>query len=1853
MTADPVQNREEEQVSGSTDAADSAAAASQGGGTSGQPGSRSVLALAFKGVYRAVRLITLLVVCLLGLVFALVWWLTQTDRGHAQLVRYVEDYVSDTILTGELRIGRLDGPVFGALLLTDVELTDGLGTTAISIDSIALRYDLLALLQLRVSVELLAVTGADVRAFITPDGGLNLANLVLPSDKVPEPATSTIQVDIEGISLSSSSFVMRDLRNDGARLVQVEELGVLGEFHLNPDFSMEVAVEELSSRVAPPIALDSRFPVVLRGITAALAGPSIEASLATVEIGRTGMEQLALHVDLDPLGEQLFEFLEADLPVVHIDPEEANALVPGLNLLQPVDVRTFIEGTPADLLVRLEADAKGNPARLAFAFDITDPAVPAYEGRVEVVRFHPHQVIDLQGLTADVSALLTVRGRGITPQDARAGLRLDVGPSTVMGYGIEYAWLTAHATYGEFVLDSLDAAGLGARLRANAEGNLDGSVGLDVLLEAPDLGLVSASVPQAGALAGSVFADVHVRGTVPVSEAQQIAALPPFEMLQQLLQTLQIDGGVDVENLEVAGISIGGLTLDATSPQGEVPRVNATINVVDASLGPALGADSIRVQSELRTDRAVVDLTMSHAATRRSADIGLSADWAGNRARVRVSRLQAAQEPMRVRLENAPTVTLTVDDAWALQEIELSDTALRLVNAAVDLSGWYAMDGRFRAAVRTEPIDLEAVNSVFQLLPELTGQASLTASATGSLSQPLVRLNMAAANVSSGPVEDFDGTLNVSVGARDVSVDGQMRLADRPLARIETFAGGFPVSINLETGSYRFDEEREFGIRAQMFPVEVAPFASRLQALASYRPRGQVSGSFEMTGTIADPNVRGDVELAQGGISLSLPVSAPEAPVGSKPQMQLIQLEGIEFIGATEYAYFTRPEADWFDFVEDLAPDSMVPRMALREGSSIAGCPVHPLTSRADTERQELARTGREGSAGLRAAVWLDWRGCPLSTFDMFVDADLRPMFDDPGALVLWLKHIAGEPLRNSERARAERMGQWIDALALELHGDVGPVAASALPDALLTLTGATDFIGSGRVDISATRLQGTAQMAAAVDHVVVEGIPAVTSVAVVRLDEEGFRAETTVGIGETVLARTLASLPPFVPIPPDEADSLVGPGDGLVRFTANYPTTFPQVMAGQADLNQPLSARLHVIRVPILPWMDALGLTSLPNSNSQSGDPLAMVREAALRGYVDVTGTASEPSVFGRLALRGVYVDEEEEVAAGLEFSHVSNTLQSTAFIQNRQRSLLDAQVDLTLPVDFRNRLPDAAQWFGDVGLAARLDVDQANLRSLLPTSIVGTWLDEVSGMVTTHINIGRTIANPSVDGTMLLEGGRLGIIPLGRRFDRIDADVTFSNERIEIATFNVRDSTGQVTVEGHLGMDALLPRDVDLTVGLNNFLVADMSGMGIYVTGDVEMQGETSDQIFAPTITLRDLQVDATSTSSSNVYGPTAPPSTILWIDEDVAADQVGQRDPVMLNASGSTELSIPLRADIRIVTAGRNRLRHSLADAQFEIDLVTRLRGTSYALRGTVRVPSGQVSVAGKQFDITRGFVTFNGQPDSANPVIDFRAQHTLASDVAARLEPASSGEANVTVVVDGTVEDMFASGSDAIRLQSDPQLSQEDILFVLLTGRPRDSESEVEGDQQALATASSLAAGLLADQLLSASGIPIDTIRIDGDAQSGQAFARVEGGKYIGDNLYVGATYINSTDVRENDFELSLEWIIKRFGSASVRAEMRGGNRGNGGLELLYNLTRPGRRRVDVPPPVMAPDADATGPAMMRMMVPDAEPEGSGEPSTEVDESWDTFGADSDSESDGPASQAPTPESEEGSGAGVAP
>ena len=1753
---------------------------------------RSMVGFVLALTWQMVRATLFVVVIVLLVVVIALVWLTQTTSGRAFVAQTLNDSLSGAVMVDQLRIGRIDGPILGSLSLHDVVIRDAQGRSAIEIDEIAVRYDLLPLIQLRVVVPELSVEGVRVAAHITPSGGFNLAALTVPSDSTePAQGGSGVHVELQSIRIRDGSFVIRDDRSDGARLVQLVGLSVDGRFGLQQSGEMDAALTRVQMLLSPPVALDLQLPVALNELQLRLSGPQIQVQLGELTAGNTGLTGLSATVELDPQGTSMFRMLEARLPEVHLDPEEANRFVEGLNLLQPLDIRTTLSGPPQELGMRMRVQAGENEARLAFVLDITDPAVPGYSGSVEMVRFQPHEIVDLMGFKVDLSALLNVRGRGITPQDARARLMLDVGPSRLNSYGLEYAWVTAHATYGEFVLDSLELAGMGAWLRMAAEGDLDGRVSLEVDGSVEELSSLVQLVPDFPEVTGAVDMDVQIQGALPVNELTTIAELPLFELVERTLQELTINGHVGVRGLRAMEMGLDALDLEMVSPRGDRPRIDALVRASGLSAG-AERLDTLSMSATVEPDRGTLRLSAAGSRTQRSLDTELSAQWSADEVVVSLTRLLASELGYDLRLLNQPTARVRLSPEMAPVEASLTSTQLSIEGANLTLSGDWGEDGRIAAQVESEPVDLAILNEVLVLPELLSGMVSGRASLQGTLARPRVEADVTASGVSFGPLLDLDASLQTQLTSQGLALSVHAAVQNRPLLAVQTGEAGVPLLVNLESGVYRLDSGRPLSIQGEVFSVDVAPFLERLEATREYAVIGNAGASFALSGTLEEPRFAVDVVLEDLGFTYGILQAAGLAASDAAPT----RLSDISMVIASEYSLNPQNRDEWQEYVRGLAPDGMASRETVLSGSSVAGCAATLLQSQVEQGQQDeerarsmwRTRSTSVQSPGLRAALWMDWQGCPLVRSNLFVDADLRPVMDDPESALHWLSRTSGQTLSGPPDQAADRFQRWLDDVMLELVAHAGPLDSQALPAELVAASGLVSGVLELDLRSSAALSGGVVVGSLAVERLKLPELPAVSSITSVRLDESGLMVDAMALAGGTEGASPMMAFPTF------EARDLGAlraqlPADAAAaQLSAGWNVTLNEVLRGNLNLEAPLQARAQLIRVPMAELAQELGLDLSALSLAGHDDPLWLLRDTDATGFVDVTGTVREPELFARLAMRGLRTSVDDTSDLGVELhlaqdvagsAGVSVDMMSmTMFMQNRTRGLLDGTLALELPDEWMDLLADPGALLRQSRVEGDVTAVRTSLRELLPPVLVGAWLDEVGGMLDMNMHVEGPVLAPLVSGSMSLSNARMGVIPLGRRLNDMDMTVQLDGERIVLERFHLRDSTGTADATGAIELDGLLPRTLNLETRLDSFLMADPSGNGVFVSGDILMDGATVDDLLTLNVTLDSLVVDVPDTAGSTSYGATAPPSTILYVNEDVAADQVGQQNPQLLATDEAAAITVPLQADVNIRTRGRNEVHQSLADLIFEIDMQARIRGLSYSLRGSVRVPEGTVKVAGKQFTLERGFVTFDGTVDTVNPVVDVRAVHYLSSDVAARLEPASGGEANVSVVIDGKLEELFASDSGAIRLQSDPQMSQEDIIFVLLTGRPRDASSEVEGDQQALATASSLAAGLLADRLLSETGIPIDTIRIDGDAQSGQAFARVEGGKYITEDVYVSGTYINSQDPRENDFEFALEWIILRLGSASMRTEIRAGNKGNGGLELLWNLTRPGRSRV---------------------------------------------------------------------------
>ncbi|HWN67900.1 MAG TPA: translocation/assembly module TamB domain-containing protein [Haliangium sp.] len=117
-----------------------------------------------------------------------------SDPGRAWLRDKVVAAL-DSVLAGQIFIGRLEGNVFDRFSLLDVEVRDDLGEVAIRVDEMILDTDLWELAQQRVAVDEVILERLQIMARVRADGSLNLTHVIEPQPESEEVSPWIVSLD--------------------------------------------------------------------------------------------------------------------------------------------------------------------------------------------------------------------------------------------------------------------------------------------------------------------------------------------------------------------------------------------------------------------------------------------------------------------------------------------------------------------------------------------------------------------------------------------------------------------------------------------------------------------------------------------------------------------------------------------------------------------------------------------------------------------------------------------------------------------------------------------------------------------------------------------------------------------------------------------------------------------------------------------------------------------------------------------------------------------------------------------------------------------------------------------------------------------------------------------------------------------------------------------------------------------------------------------------------------------------------------------------------------------------------------------------------------------------------------------------------------------------------------------------------------------------------------------------------------------------------------------------------------------------------------------------------------------------
>lgn len=1620
----------------------------------------------------------LALILVVGLAIA---WVTQTGHGRKFLLAQISDILSESVFTGTVKARRIDGPIFGEFILRDVTLTDDEEREAAFIEEAYVRYTFTQLLRRRLIITRLDIDGVSVSGRIREDGSLNLTKLFVPGDPDKVPPEQGFAVAIQRLTLAGTTIQIMDERVNEL-VIAFRDPHMVADFDMDGRGQMHAGISELASSISFGLALGREFSARIDDLSVDLDPKEIFFAAERLSIGETGLFGFDGKILRTTEIGTPFEHFEARMPQLVFSPEEMMAFVPSLPLATTLTIDATIEGPPEDVVLRAGLSGADQGATAEVKLDLSNEEDIGLRGTLLVEAFKPELWLALPGVTGDVNAEILFSVQGLTPQRLRAGLEVNITPSTLLGYKLDSGLMRLGFAQNVATLDALSFQAGTAALRGSGSVALSGDVDLHVELDAPNLADLATSAPNAPDLQGRLFAEVRAKGEVPFEELNGDALKSVDGIIEHVVRHLDILATVDASRVRVDTLMVGDADIQLQGARGDrlsldlegvmEDLVSGSTTVDFANVSAAVDGDQLRLQGSARA---------------MDTDLALRADgsWSMRQLRLRIQELAVAHESVEGQLQSPARLEVDLSETGALTQVRLDafdfkgpGTVLRIDEAR------YNSNGSISGLVTAEVSEIEELlNIVGQEDLRASGAVWLDGRVEGTLSRPRYDINLRTEAVRALDIGPVSGALSLAQLSSHMTVHGLLCLGDEPAdspkppvdcegrqTLLDARDLVLPILPGFSSVGVRFDEKGVLGGYAEIGPLDIRKVAAEVEAAAAYRPRGDVGLQLFLDGTFLQPNVAAILTLEDFWVDIPMGEGKPAVEFGPVRTVMNLKVED---------------EGDTFSVA--------------RWGLGGNGLQVDGKTwLRAHGDVRAPARAFLLGELSFAELAQQTW-GVPIS-----LEVPNRPLSDLPAGLLPKELDPDGSVYMSLDMTRTEEFTGakfWFNATDI-VWDDVGPLQF------FVSAVSSNDTSVVVNVESLETEVRAT--------------LDATLMVSLLDLIRRGVQPEDRIAARLHIPSMALAELP-----------------SGAVRAQVE------EILNAGRELSSP-----------------------------------------KLTGYVDVFHTLGDAHATGRFQLNEIKTATGSITEAGFEFIFAPSSLMGfsggdlprlqamltvcgpddSCALQLHAAAVLGVQSGAFLFSDERTR-NRAMEKIRTTPYAATLRAEDAPLAALAPSWLLTDLATNLDGILNADLRVEGTLDHvPEVKGFLDIKNGRGEIIPLARRLDDFDLRLLASPQTIRLEHFSLSDGVGSIQGVGEIALTHGLPSKATLQFDFERFLLADASGVGVFLTAGVPVEAGIRREGMDVEVRLDDAEVYVPDSATAGATGgPTTLPENVLFLGEGQTLKQYvdeTERRAVEEKAAGRLQnVSIPIH--VHVYSREDVRVRQRFADLRLGVDMNLRLKDGEILTSGGVTVSEGYAQVFGKRFDVTLGRVLFDGGGDGPfDPRLRVTAVHRLPRKTASLLAPPSGQFAAVSVVMD-----TYVSTLD-IQLRSDPPMSESDVLNVLLTGKPIETSGEAR--PEALTTAGTLLAGFLTDQL--GTNPVIDNLSVELDDSEGGLDSRFEGGRYFGkdNSIYASVAYIAGADANENSVEVAWQFILAQLRSSSLRLELRWGNRRTGAAEFLYDL-----------------------------------------------------------------------------------
>ncbi|MEM8935821.1 MAG: translocation/assembly module TamB domain-containing protein [Pseudomonadota bacterium] len=536
--------------------------------------------------------------------------------------------------------------------------------------------------------------------------------------------------------------------------------------------------------------------------------------------------------------------------------------------------------------------------------------------------------------------------------------------------------------------------------------------------------------------------------------------------------------------------------------------------------------------------------------------------------------------------------------------------------------------------------------------------------------------------------------------------------------------------------------------------------------------------------------------------------------------------------------------------------------------------------------------------------------------------------------------------------------------------------------------------------------------------------------------------------------------------------------------------------VAGDSDFDLRAPARVL--------FENGLTIEDLHLGWGENGDILldASISETRWRADADLRNVLI-PGADGLTTLN-LYLDTDEPIPArgafelrSLSTQNPDDTLKGALIWNGETLNLAspsnadNLQIALDVPARLVRSPELTLDTAGDLDGNLRYDGDLNVIAGFFPPI-----LQTLEGGFKADLAIAGPISSPALEGDAQITNGAFTELQSGFSVAGLNASATarFSDKGSALTFAGAARGASQsreetIMLDGEISLGRTPRMRVD--IGFDDAVLSALPIRTVRINGALNIEGPTE----RPNATgeIRIDELDAAISVPENVG---LAPIDVVKDEEERRRENGAVIAPP---AAPGFEFDLSITADDRIFIRGRGLESEWAANIQATDDRDTALISGSMSLR------RGWFDFSGRRFDLSRGDVSFDRLSPN-NPLLDIQADYATGDGVTA------------IIAVSGRADD------PKIELTSTPSLPSEDIMALVLFGKPAADLTAFESLMTAQAFASLAGIGPFGGDggvtgaLRRAVGL--DLLSVDVDTQTGAGALTV--GKYVADGFFVSAT-----------------------------------------------------------------------------------------------------------------------------------